>query len=63
MGIIGKKDKEYFNKFVRSLSMGEFVSLIEAITEYSQDLQNVSLKGLPSIKSKKPFNNDDVNCQ
>ena len=52
MGLM-KKDKEYFKKFLKGLSMGEFVSLIEAIAEFSKDISTSAVKFTPPISKDK----------
>jgi len=52
-----KKDKEYFKRFLKELNMKEFVALIEAISEFGLEMQQITLKA-GSLKSKEI---DDIN--
>jgi len=53
------KDKEYFLEYIRGLSYGEFLSLIEAMFQITKETSDVmSGKGiLKEIKKRK--NNED----
>jgi len=54
------KDKEYFKEYIRSLKYGEFVSLIEAFFEVSQETAKL-MGAARSIgkKNKKDDGRDD----